>query len=126
MSQFITNSPSTLLHSDSFPPRTPRKSIRQLRWTGAGRSGMPRAAPADRPDGRGGGYVAQAERAGRRGSSYVWRAGYWARVQPGYVWVAAHYRWTPGGYVYIAGYWDLAVARRGVIYAPVYVTHGVV
>jgi hypothetical protein len=55
------------------------------------------------------------------GDRYAWRAGYWARVQPGYVWVAAHYRWTPGGYVYIAGYWDYAVARRGVLFAPVFV-----
>jgi len=52
---------------------------------------------------------------------YVWRAGYWARVQTGYVWVAAHYRWTPSGYIYIPGYWDLAIARRGVLFAPVYV-----
>jgi hypothetical protein len=52
---------------------------------------------------------------------YAWRPGYWARVQPGYVWVPAHYRWTPSGYVYIAGYWDLAVSRRGFLYAPVVV-----
>lgn len=55
------------------------------------------------------------------GDRYVWQAGYWAHVQPGYVWVPGHYRWTPGGYIYIAGYWDLAVANRGVMYAPVYV-----
>lgn len=60
------------------------------------------------------------------GTTYVWRAGYWARVQPGYVWVPAHYRWTPGGYVFIPGYWDLAVADRGVLYAPVIVDHAVV
>src|SRR6202022_3654445 len=46
-------------------------------------------------------------------------AGYWARVEPGYVWVPAHYRWTPGGCVYIAGYWDLAVKKRGILYAPI-------
>jgi hypothetical protein len=61
-----------------------------------------------------------------RGDGYAWRAGYWARVQPGYVWVPAHYRWTPGGYVFIPGYWDLAVARRGVLYAPVIVDTTVV
>jgi hypothetical protein len=59
-------------------------------------------------------------------SGYAWRAGYWGRVQPGYVWVAAHYSWTPGGYVFIPGYWDFAVARRGVLYAPVVVDYGVV
>jgi hypothetical protein len=60
------------------------------------------------------------------GGRYVWHAGYWARVQPGYVWVSAHYRWTPYGYVYVAGYWDLAVARRGMLYAPVVVDAAVV
>jgi hypothetical protein len=60
------------------------------------------------------------------GQSYAWRAGYWARVQPGYVWVPDHYRWTPTGYVYIPGYWDYAVARRGVMYAPVVVDPAVV
>ncbi len=53
------------------------------------------------------------------GETYAWKAGYWARVQPGYVWVAAHYVWSPSGYVFVPGYWDLAVARRGVLYAPV-------
>lgn len=57
---------------------------------------------------------------------FVWVAGYWARVQPGYVWVPAHYRWTPHGYLYIAGYWDHAVARRGILYAPVAVDWEVV
>jgi hypothetical protein len=60
------------------------------------------------------------------GDSYAWRAGYWARVQPGYVWVPAHFRWTPSGYLFIGGYWDLAVARRGFLYAPVVVDCAVV
>jgi hypothetical protein len=59
-------------------------------------------------------------------ATYAWRAGYWARVQPGYVWVPDHYRWTPSGYVYIPGYWDLAVSRRGVLYAPVIIDPAVV
>jgi hypothetical protein len=57
---------------------------------------------------------------------YAWRAGYWARVQPGYVWVPDHYRWTPTGYLFIPGYWDLAVSRRGVLYAPVVIDPAVV
>jgi hypothetical protein len=61
-----------------------------------------------------------------RGDDYAWRAGYWARVQPGYVWVPAHLRWTPYGYIYINGYWDLAVADRGIIYAPVVIDPDVV
>jgi WXXGXW repeat (2 copies) len=58
--------------------------------------------------------------------AYGWRAGYWARVQPGYVWVPAHFRWSPYGYIYIAGYWDLAIAGRGVLYAPVVIEPEVV
>src|SRR5205085_5053636 len=50
---------------------------------------------------------------------YAWRAGYWARVQPGYVWISSHFRWTPSGYVYIAGYWDLAISKRGILFAPI-------
>jgi hypothetical protein len=60
------------------------------------------------------------------GVEYRWKAGYWARVEPGYVWVNAHYRWTPGGYIYVPGYWDLAVSRRGILYAPVIITPEVV
>ena len=61
-----------------------------------------------------------------REAGYSWVAGYWARVQPNYVWVAAHYRWTPYGYVYVPGYWDHALARRGILYAPVIVDARVV
>jgi hypothetical protein len=60
------------------------------------------------------------------GDRYAWRAGYWGHVEPGYVWVPAHFRWTPYGYVYIRGYWDLALTRRGVIYAPVVIDPAVV
>lgn len=59
-------------------------------------------------------------------ASYAWRAGYWARVQPGYVWVADHYNWTPSGFVFVPGYWDLAISRRGVLYAPVVISPTVV
>jgi hypothetical protein len=55
------------------------------------------------------------------GDRYAWRAGYWNRARAGYVYVPSHYRWSPSGYVFIAGYWDLAVSRRGVLYAPVYI-----
>jgi hypothetical protein len=55
------------------------------------------------------------------GDRYVWRAGYATRVRPGYVYVASHYRWTPSGYVFIHGYWDYAIAQRGLLYAPVVV-----
>jgi hypothetical protein len=57
---------------------------------------------------------------------YVWQAGYYSTIRPGYIWVPAHFRWTPFGYVYVAGYWDLAVADRGMLYAPVVVDVGYV
>jgi hypothetical protein len=51
---------------------------------------------------------------------YVWRPGFWIEYRPGWVWVPAHFRWTPVGYVYVDGYWDYALAQRGVLFAPVY------
>lgn len=53
-------------------------------------------------------------------SRYAWRAGYWAPVRESWIWVPGYYRWTPCGYVYVDGYWDYAVARRGVLFAPVH------
>ncbi|HLJ94337.1 MAG TPA: hypothetical protein VKU02_14215, partial [Gemmataceae bacterium] len=72
------------------------------------------------------GYTAVGGERVWRGAGYVWVAGYWAQVQPGYVWVSAHYRWTPGGYIFIPGYWDLVLANRGMLYAPVVVDTAVV
>jgi len=60
------------------------------------------------------------------GDRYVWRAGYFTRIRPGYVYVSSHYRWTPHGYVFVAGYWDAAISRRGVLYAPVIIDTAVV
>ena len=51
---------------------------------------------------------------------YAWRPGYWAQVQPDWDWVPAHYVWSPRGYVFVDGYFDYSVARRGVLFAPVY------
>jgi hypothetical protein len=51
---------------------------------------------------------------------YVWRPGFWAAVQPSWVWIPAHFLWTPGGYLFVEGYWDLPLAARGILFAPVY------
>lgn len=51
---------------------------------------------------------------------YVWRPGYWVPLRANWTWVPARYCWTRLGYVYVDGYWDYAVARRGVLFAPVY------
>src|SRR4051812_15419016 len=51
---------------------------------------------------------------------YLWRPGFWMAYRPGWIWVPAHYRWTPVGYVFIDGYWDYPLARRGVLFTPVY------
>jgi WXXGXW repeat (2 copies) len=57
-----------------------------------------------------------------RESRYAWQAGFWSVHRPGWVWVPAHYVWTPCGFVFVAGYWDLPLADRGLLFAPVYLT----
>ncbi len=56
---------------------------------------------------------------------YAWRPGYWVTVQSDWDWVPSHYTWAPRGYVFVDGYWDYSVARRGVLFAPVYFDAGV-
>ena len=51
---------------------------------------------------------------------YLWRPGYWLALRDDWNWVPSRYCWTPRGYVYVNGYWDYAVARRGVLFAPVH------
>ena len=51
---------------------------------------------------------------------YLWRPGYWLPLRPNWTWVPSRYCWTRRGYVYVDGYWDYAVASRGVIFAPVF------
>jgi YXWGXW repeat-containing protein len=53
-------------------------------------------------------------------SRYAWRPGYWVTAQPNWIWTPAHYVWSPRGYVFVDSYYDYSVARRGVVYAPVY------
>jgi len=55
------------------------------------------------------------------GARYAWRPGYWVPAHPDWVWSPAHYVWTPRGCVYVDGYWDRALERRGVLFAPLYV-----
>ena len=56
---------------------------------------------------------------GKQGG-YAWRPGFWAAVQPNWIWMPPHYVWTPSGYLFVPGYWDLPVANRGLMFAPVY------
>ena len=56
---------------------------------------------------------------------YAWRPGYWATGRNNWMWVPASYVWTPRGYIFVDGYWDYAVARRGLLFAPVYINGGV-
>lgn len=51
---------------------------------------------------------------------YAWRPGYWAAGRADWDWVPAHYNWAPRGYIFTDGYWDHSVARRGMLFAPVY------
>ena len=55
-----------------------------------------------------------------QGSNFAWRPGFWAAVQPNWIWMPAHYVWSPSGYLFVPGYWDLPVANRGLMFAPVY------
>ncbi len=55
-----------------------------------------------------------------RGDRYYWQPGYWTAYQSDWIWVPATYAWTPRGYVYVPGYWDYPLARRGVVFSPVY------
>lgn len=52
---------------------------------------------------------------------YVWRPGYWLTPKVDWIWIPAHYIWTPSGYLYVSGYWDYAVKRRGVLFAPAHI-----
>jgi hypothetical protein len=54
--------------------------------------------------------------------SYAWRPGFWAKMHKDWIWIPAHYSWTPRGYIFVSGYWDLIADKRGVLYAPVYVS----
>lgn len=56
---------------------------------------------------------------------YVWRPGSWTVANPNWVWVPAHYVAGPHGAVFVEGYWDYPVERRGILFAPVYVTAAV-
>jgi len=51
---------------------------------------------------------------------YTLRAGYWMTAQPNWIWEPSHYVWTPRGYIFAEGHWDYSVARRGMLFAPVY------
>ncbi|MBA4367544.1 MAG: hypothetical protein C0403_07885, partial [Desulfobacterium sp.] len=53
---------------------------------------------------------------------YAWRPGFWAKMHRDWIWIPAHYSWTPSGYIFVSGYWDLIAGKRGVLYAPVYVS----
>ena len=60
-----------------------------------------------------------------RQERYAWRPGYWEPAQENWVWVPACYQWTRRGYIFVDGYWDYAVPRRGVVFAPVRFHHDV-
>jgi hypothetical protein len=57
---------------------------------------------------------------------YRWRAGFWTHGQPGFVYIPAYYRWTIRGYIFVPGHWDVVMARRGLVYAPVVVNVGLI
>ncbi len=56
---------------------------------------------------------------------YFWRPGVWVEHRADWVWAPARYHWTPAGYVFCDGYWDYPLSTRGVLFAPVVVSHAV-
>ena len=56
---------------------------------------------------------------------YAWQPGYWDQGRSDWIWIPAHYVWTPRGHIYVEGYWDHPVARRGVLFAPVYYSRNI-
>jgi len=57
-----------------------------------------------------------------RQTRYWWRPGFWLANRPGWIWAPASYAWTPAGYVFVDGYWDYEWQRRGVLFAPAYIS----
>ncbi len=55
---------------------------------------------------------------------YGWRPGFWVRGRSDWNWMPAHYVWTPRGHIFVGGFWDYPVARRGVLFAPIYFEGG--
>jgi hypothetical protein len=53
---------------------------------------------------------------------YIWRPGHWIHDYPGWIWCPCQYVYTPRGYVFVDGFWDYSVRRRGVLFAPVFLT----
>ena len=56
---------------------------------------------------------------------YAWRPGFWVQGRADWDWMPAHYVWTPRGYIFVDGFWDYSVARRGLLFAPIYFESGV-
>ena len=56
---------------------------------------------------------------------YVWRPGHWVQSRPDRVWSPSYYVYTPRGAIYVDGYWDWSLDRRGVLFAPVYISSSI-
>jgi hypothetical protein len=54
-------------------------------------------------------------------NGYAWQSGYWVGNRPGWLWIPGYYLWSPRGYSYVNGYWDYDPARRGLLFAPIFV-----
>lgn len=50
---------------------------------------------------------------------YHWTSDFAAPHKQGWVWIGSHWAWTPRGALFLPGYWDYALANRGVAFAPV-------
>jgi hypothetical protein len=59
-----------------------------------------------------------------RQQRYAWSPGYWTMGRADWDWMPSHYVWTPRGYIFVDGYWDYTVARRGMLFAPIFFNAG--
>lgn len=50
---------------------------------------------------------------------YRWKPDFAAPHKPGWIWIGAHWVWTPRGALFVPGYWDYALANRGIAFAPI-------
>ncbi len=83
----------------------------------------PENAPATRSPGEG--YVYCPGIWVYQDGRYMWRPGHWVAPQEGWVFIPAHYVWSPAGVVFVDSYWDYPLENRGLLFAPVYLTHAV-
>lgn len=55
-----------------------------------------------------------------QGGRYAWRHGYWQAAHADWQWIPSHYVWTPRGCIFVEGHWDYSLAKRGLLFSPIF------